>query len=550
MRRKFNILILNLMIILLLNFVVSAIANVDDLSSEKQFKNDKIIDSEKRQNGREIFQKSKVFGANLFTGAYSQASFSGFNPNYIISVGDIIIVRIWGAFNHEAKYVVDAQGNIFLPNIGPLKVLGISSGDLNKSIESAAKKVFENNVFIYANLDTAQPVKVFVTGGVYHPGLYAGLSSDSILSYLDKANGIDLERGSFVDIKVLRNNIVHAKFNLYDFLSEGRIKLIQLIDGDVIFVGARKNIVTVNGIVGNEAEFEFNEKVTVAYIIKLSQPKASATNFTLARKTGREKKAFHYRLDEALKIIVENGDEIMVTSEKGAESIIVRVEQPNSEYRFFAIPNGSNLTDLIAQINPSNKAQMDAIQIFRKSVAIRQKEAIDANLSKLESLAYTTSSPTKEGAAIRVEEAELISKFVEKARQVKPKGQIILGENYATADVILEDGDVIFIPSKTSLILVQGEVNFPMALVYKHKSKVKDYIQRVGGFTNIANKDKILIMKRSGIILDSKLVSSDIQPGDEILVLPKVDSQNMEVVKTITQILFQMAVSTKIVFGL
>ena len=42
-------------------------------------------------SNRELSKKSKIFGANLFTGKYAQASFSGFNPNYVISVGDSIM---------------------------------------------------------------------------------------------------------------------------------------------------------------------------------------------------------------------------------------------------------------------------------------------------------------------------------------------------------------------------------------------------------------------------------------------------------------------------
>ena len=60
---------------------------------------------------------------------------------------------------------------------------------------------------------------------------------------------------------------MHTKFNLYDFLSEGRIKLIQLTDGDVIFVGAIKNTVFVTGAVANEAEFEFKDKIAASSII-------------------------------------------------------------------------------------------------------------------------------------------------------------------------------------------------------------------------------------------------------------------------------------------
>ncbi|MFK7967748.1 MAG: polysaccharide biosynthesis/export family protein [Rickettsiaceae bacterium] len=552
--KKSNVVIciLYLVISLLLSFSTNADNTTKQSLIEEGSREHKVDSDEKHlpSSNRKLPNKSKIFGANLFTGKYAQASFSGFNPNYIISVGDSIIIRIWGAFNHEDKYVVDAQGNIFLPNIGPIRVLGITSGNLNKSIEAATKKVFENNVFTYANLDTAQPVKVFVTGAIYNPGLYSGLSSDSILSYLDKANGIDLKRGSFIDITVLRNNIVHARFNLYDFLSAGHIKLIQLVDGDVIFVGVRKNVVFVTGIVANESEFEFKGKITAASIIKLSQPKPAATNFTVARKKGKLRQAFHYNLNEASKVMLEAGDEITVTSEKGSESILVRVEQPNAENRSFALPYGSLLSDVMSQIEPNLMEQMDAIQIFRKSIAIRQKEAIQTNLAKLEALAYTSASSTGEAVNIRSKEAELISKFVEQAKQIEPRGQIVLEENNNSQDIVLEDGDVILIPKKNNLILVQGEVNFPTALVYKRRNRAKDYIKKVGGYSPNADKNKVLIIRRSGAILDSFSVGSNIKPGDEILVLPKIDSRNLEVVKTITQIIYQIAVSSKIVLGL
>ncbi len=525
-------------------------ADKEKVMTEEHIETISPLPPEKVQNMQKIVQKSKVFGANLFTGKYAQASFSGFNPNYMISVGDNIVIRMWGAFNHEAKYNVDAQGNIFLPHIGPVKVLGITSGNLNGTIEVAAKKVFENNVFIYANLNTAQPVKVFVSGAVCNPGLYSGLSSDSVLSYLDKAGGIDLDRGSFIDVTVLRNNSLHAKFNLYEFLAEGHVKLIQLVDGDVIFIGPRKNMVTVSGTVANEAEFEFEGKTTAHSIIKLAQPKASSTNFTLSRAIGIARTAFHYRLSEAAQVILENGDQIMVTDEKGAESILVKVERPHAENKSFAVAYGSTLADLLDQVFPTPGAQMDAIQIFRKSVAIRQKEAIHNNLSKLESIAYTTASATGEAANIHAKEADLITKFIERAKQVEPKGQIVLGADYNPKEIVLEEGDVIFIPEKTSLVLVQGEVNFPTALVYKRRSRAKDYIQRVGGYSSLADKNNVLIIRRSGVILNSKSSGSYIEPGDEILVLPRVDTKNLEVAKTLTQILFQIAVSTKVVLGL
>src|SRR3546814_12336231 len=54
--------------------------------------------------------KSDVFGANLFTGAFARQAATQFNPDYMISIGDNIQVRLWGAFQFQASLTVDPQG--------------------------------------------------------------------------------------------------------------------------------------------------------------------------------------------------------------------------------------------------------------------------------------------------------------------------------------------------------------------------------------------------------------------------------------------------------
>ena len=110
---------------------------------------------------------------------------------------------------------------------------------------------------------------------------------------------------------------------------------------------------------------------------------------------------------------------------------------------------------------------------------------------------------------------------------------------------------MILIPKKNHLVLVQGEVNFPTALIYKPGNRAKDYIKRkAGGYSLNADKNKVLIIRRSGVILDSSSAGSNIKPGDEIIVLQKINSKNLEVVRAIPQIIYQIAVSSKIVLGL
>ncbi|CAH0168532.1 Polysialic acid transport protein KpsD [Rahnella aquatilis] len=87
---------------------------------------------------------SRMFGAQLFTGgaAADNAASIGFNPNYIVGLGDQVQIRLWGAFNFDGALTVDPKGNIFLPNVGPLKVAGVSNSQLNSVITTKVKQVY------------------------------------------------------------------------------------------------------------------------------------------------------------------------------------------------------------------------------------------------------------------------------------------------------------------------------------------------------------------------------------------------------------------------
>ena len=222
---------------------------------------------------------SDVFGANLFTGNFARQGSTQFNPDYAVSAGDRIQVRLWGAFEFDQLLTVDPQGNIFIPNVGPVPVQGVRNQELQRVLEGAVAKAFRQNVSSYASLAAAQPVRIFVGGNVARPGLYAGTSMDSLLHYLDQAGGIDPERGSFLQIEVKRGSQLRTSVNLYDFLLRGHMPQVQLADGDVIFVAPRQNTVTVTGLAESAKRFEFSaQKRSVADILKLSKPKASATH--------------------------------------------------------------------------------------------------------------------------------------------------------------------------------------------------------------------------------------------------------------------------------
>jgi hypothetical protein len=58
----------------------------------------------------------------------------------------------------------------------------------------------------------------------------------------------------------------------------------------------------------------------------------------------------------------------------------------------------------------------------------------------------------------------------------------------------------------------------------------------------------VVVVRQDGSVMESG--APRLQPGDEIMVLPKVQAKNVEVARGLTQILFQIAVVAKTALGL
>jgi len=499
---------------------------------------------------------SRMFGAQLFGGTFRGTLNHGFNADYVLAIGDRVNFRMWGAVSFDASLVVDQQGNLFIPNVGPIPVAGVKSGDLNATLERGVHRVYKSNVGIYASLDASQPVKVYVTGFVRQPGLYGGLAADSPIGYLDKAGGVDPERGSYVDIVVKRGGKVRKQINLYAFLLNGSLDIVQFQDGDVIVVGSRRHTFSVSGEVFNANDFEFSEpSIPVHLALDMAKPKPGVTHVSIARRQGAERRTEYYPLSAAGPVLLQDGDLVTLTADRYAGTIQVRIEGAHSGEHALVLPYGATLKEVLTRIQPNNMSRLDAIQLYRKSVQARQNEMLEISLRKIEESALSARSKTTEEASLRGKEAELVMKFVERARSVQHKGQVVLDGN--TRDgTLLEDGDVIVIPERRSLVMVHGEVLFPNATSWVNGATADDYIQSVGGLTQGADTSKVVIIAQNGATRVGEISpgffsrGTPIEPGDEIMVLPRIETKSIEVTRALTQILYQIAFTAKVAFGL
>jgi protein involved in polysaccharide export with SLBB domain len=370
-----------------------------------------------------------------------------------------------------------------------------------------------------------------------------------VLGYLARAGGVDPSRGSYIDVKLIRSGEERASFDLYEFLLDGRLAPVQLQDGDTLVVAPRHNAVTVTGDVFNAYGFEFRgDQIPAAQALALARPRPEATHVSITRKAGLRQFGEYYALDALEGVTVMAGDELAVIADRTVATILVRVDGAIESSRVLTMPYGSRLRDAFELVQPTPQAQPEAVQLFRVSVAQRQREMLEVSLRALESYALNPRSATSEEAALRAREAEQITRFIERARTVEPKGQVVLAGRETAMDTLLADGDVLVIPEQSSLVLVHGDVTQPNAIAYDSRSSVMDYVRLAGGTNQRPKNVRIVLLRRDGSFVDDE--DARAEPGDEILVLPVVGTKNVEVARGITQILYQLAIAARVVVDL
>ncbi|GFD67243.1 capreomycidine hydroxylase [Alteromonas sp. KUL106] len=493
------------------------------------------------------------FAANLFIGGFESERSSGLNDNYLIAPGDKISIWLWGAVNFSDVVTVDNQGNIFIPNIGPVRIANTPAGSVNQTVTAKIRQVYTNDVNVYVNLLTSTPVSLYVSGPVLRPGQYAGLASDSVLYYLKRAGGIDFQRGSFRQIDIVRNGKVVASADLYAFFRNGKLPEISFKDGDTILVHPIGNTIVVETGARNSFTFEFlNEELNGDVVNYFARPGEFASHASVSGIRNNKQFARYLSVEEFASLELSAGDTVEYIADHEPQIYRINVAGAFAGASQIMVDKGARLIDVLDHIEADTTlSDTQNIYILRESVAMKQKEIIEEGLRRLERSMYTAPiSSTGEGA-IRAQEAQLVADFIARARQVEPQGRVVVSENGEIANILLEPNDTIVIPEVTDLVHVGGEVLLPQSVVFNPDATTEDYVAWAGGFTERAEDDRILIVRKNGNVTftslnDSFLSSNDnkLEPGDQIIVLPAIDTKLLQAVKDITQIVFQIAVAT------
>ena len=391
--------------------------------------------------------------------------------------------------------------------------------------------------------------RVEIRGAVYREGLYQlNGTVNTVKQLIKKAEGI---RGdAFLNRAIIdreREDLSHEIIQVdVKGLLNGTVADIPLQRNDVLYIPSIHDLkeeatLTIHGEVANPGTYLYSDKMTVEDLILQAGgllEAAATTKIEIARRVKEPKSTtfsttvgqnFSFDLKDGLLLgdgsndfHLEPFDEIYIRKSPAYH------QQQNVTVGGEVLFNGSyalskkneRLSDLIAKaggITPD--AYVKGARLIRKMTEeeLRRKE---------DALRMTQMGA---GDSISIKKLDLSDSYsvgisLEKALQ-NP------GSDY---DMVLREGDMLFVPEYVSTVKINGAVMYPNTVLYKKGESLRYYINQAGGFGNDAKKRKAYIVYMNGTV--SRLKSGNtkaIEPGSEIIVPSKDPRKKMSAAEII-----------------
>lgn len=201
----------------------------------------------------------------------------------------------------------------------------------------------------------------------------------------------------------------------------------------------------------------------------------------------------------------------------------------------FAYPQGAVFSREVLRLQEQQRMKM-------VTNSLRQ-EIASLTLRRQSSAATYTSSPTE---AMKVVDDLLDIPAI--GRLVIDLPNILLGN--AQDDVMLEDGDKLYIPPRRNTISVLGQVQIASNFTFKPGLSVEKYISLAGGEKKQADTDRVYVIRANGAVMlpnqSHWFVRSEksLAPGDTIVVPIDTDYlDGLSTFSTATQMMYQIGVA-------
>lgn len=392
--------------------------------------------------------------------------------------------------------------------------------------------------------------RLSIGGAVYQPGVYEYKEGMTALDLLNRANGVkkdaSLNRGLIFRTEN-RVDYQTLSFSVKDLIENKHN--ITLKDNDSLYIFYKdslqfKRFVKVEGAVNKPRELSYMENMTVEDAISLAGGLSNGADPSVIEVFRETNDGNFEKLSQAFKVssnnelksegeamVLQPNDVVSVRYIKGftplqTVSVMGEVLYPG----VYSIQSkNEHISDLLERVGGFTPfAYKEGATLVRKKTEegeIQQEDFLDELISQ-----ESTST----------ESSKSLKKVAKKTNEYRIGIDVskILKHKHSKYDLLLNEGDMLLIPSEKQTVEIRGEVLAPSMVRFQKGQSLRQYIDQAGGFSNRAKKRSIYVLYANGSIKSTRNSLffknyPELAPGAIIIVPSKPEKKQMSTGETV-----------------
>ena len=376
--------------------------------------------------------------------------------------------------------------------------------------------------------------KLEIRGAVYRPGIYQlNGRLNTVRELVNEAQG--LTGDAFLNRAVLYRQREDLTTEVVPVdikaIMDGTSQNIILTKNDILYIPSIHDLedrgdVVIHGEVAKPASYPYADNMTLEDLIiqagglreaasvvrvdvsrRIRNPHSTTDNDTIGRTyTFSLKEGFV--VDGTPGFVLQPYDEVYVRRSPGyqAQQNVSVEGEILFEGSYAMTSRTERLSDLIRKAGGSTKnAYLRGAKLTRVATEGEKKRMEDV----LRLMSRQLGEAMMDSLDIHVEDHFTVGIDLEKA----------LANPGSTADIVLREGDVVFIPKSTNTVKINGAVMVPNTVSYISGKHIDYYLNQAGGYADNAKKSKKFIVYMNGQVTKVKgSGKKQIEPGCEIIV--------------------------------
>ena len=382
--------------------------------------------------------------------------------------------------------------------------------------------------------------RVEVKGSVFRPGMYEyGGDIATVRQLINAAGG--LKEDAFTGRAVLVREKEDLTFESLSIdlagILAGRADDVLLRKNDILTISSNKELndpgtLTINGYVQNPGVFPYAANTTVEDLILLAGgllDGASLSRVDIARRvtdpystmpSDTVGQTFTFSLQDGL---VEKAGERFVL--QPYDVVSVRRSPSFRTQKFVKITGEVAFPGDFVLLNEGERVS----ELVKRSGGVTNHAFLQG--------ATLTRRMTEEERTMQIAKQQMTSGAL---RDTLNLAQIRVGETYSVGieldkavarpgseyDLILREGDLIFVPEQLSTVRVSGAVMYPNTAIYVPGKSVEYYLNAAGGYGDRARRSRAYIVYMNGRVQKAG-AGGKVEPGCEIIVPQRPERKGM-----------------------